>query len=566
MFVPEPAQVVDGCGGVAASDESRRLQDTSRRRVRSGGKAEERGTDGVDAPGFGRHKESGCGRSYGGNGKNDYLREVDTVVLSLPKHDGNVPNKKSVKRLSSFTCSKRPRIDHQAGNSLNAGTHDDETTSKEPGPDWIHRMSSEKSRLLKQKRGLDGKRADKRNFRTSVRAKYDCFASKSGLANCDSPFGGNGVLGMCNFKADLNDITKNMEDLSLGKLLDGSYRYSRMCLDKGKRAVNINENILVSVRKVWSILSLPGEVDSPCNSKDVACLFSPNASLGNMPDWDNREKDSNEKISSRKDSPQVNFSNSDLYQPAHVLDRLALPPHQNLDSLLSSLSSNSSPFQSTTNNTTSNGASLPPFPWSYCHGGAHKPSLDAGKLALTRSCSQGRWIRIGSNSLSIREDQSSFSELDFKKLEQGEDSSARQKIAFPEAFLSDSNNLMDGDCSNSQLKSCDNVNSFLGSLKLEVSLNVQEDDPSDLVKRTMQNNYFGAVKKEQLAESKHDCSCNSSCPSESVVGVSQQSMWPLPAAKILPGNSPRALHAADILWEMANCSNSTKSQKHDGGE
>lgn len=30
------------------------------------GKAEERGTDGVDAPGFGRHKESGCGRSYGG--------------------------------------------------------------------------------------------------------------------------------------------------------------------------------------------------------------------------------------------------------------------------------------------------------------------------------------------------------------------------------------------------------------------------------------------------------------------------------------------------------------------
>lgn len=30
------------------------------------GKAEERGADGVDAPGFGRHKESGCGRSYGG--------------------------------------------------------------------------------------------------------------------------------------------------------------------------------------------------------------------------------------------------------------------------------------------------------------------------------------------------------------------------------------------------------------------------------------------------------------------------------------------------------------------
>lgn len=87
------------------------------------------------------HKNVTLNFNCEGNGKNDYLREVDTVVLSLPKHDGNVPNKKSVKRLSSFTCSKRPRID-QAGNSLNAGTHDDETTSKEPGPDWIHRMSS----------------------------------------------------------------------------------------------------------------------------------------------------------------------------------------------------------------------------------------------------------------------------------------------------------------------------------------------------------------------------------------------------------------------------------------
>jgi hypothetical protein len=50
--------------------------------------------------------------------------------------------------------------------------------------------------LLKQKRVSDAKRIDKKNVRSGVRTKYDCFTSKAGLANFDSGFMGNSVLGM----------------------------------------------------------------------------------------------------------------------------------------------------------------------------------------------------------------------------------------------------------------------------------------------------------------------------------------------------------------------------------
>lgn len=50
--------------------------------------------------------------------------------------------------------------------------------------------------MIKPKRGLDGKRNDRKNFRSGIKTRYDSFTSKSGFASSDSNCGGNNLLGM----------------------------------------------------------------------------------------------------------------------------------------------------------------------------------------------------------------------------------------------------------------------------------------------------------------------------------------------------------------------------------
>lgn len=59
-----------------------------------------------------------------GNGKRHHLGEADVPVLSLPKYEGRSLNKKSVKKLNTFPCSKRPRMDQPENSVTNFGVDD----------------------------------------------------------------------------------------------------------------------------------------------------------------------------------------------------------------------------------------------------------------------------------------------------------------------------------------------------------------------------------------------------------------------------------------------------------
>ncbi|KAG1330385.1 hypothetical protein COCNU_02G003530 [Cocos nucifera] len=273
---------------------------------------------------------------------------------------------------------------------------------------------SEKYRMVKQKRGQDGRKMDKKNFRGCLKSKYDCFTAKAGLTNCDSASGGNNILGIYGLKSDLHDVTKYMDDLSLNELLDSSYKYPSLCPAKGMRAPSVNENILSSVRKACSILPLRGAVDNNVDGKAVINLLKPNCSSLNLSECDNKDKSIDESVPCSK--------------PKDILKRLTLPPAQELDALL----------LSTMHMTTFRHASLPPFPWSFCHGVACKPSVDVGKLASTKSTSQGKWVRIGSNSTSFGDDQSCFSEMELKSFNHNEGPLIQQKI---DDLLQDVNTL-----------------------------------------------------------------------------------------------------------------------------
>lgn len=58
-------------------------------------------------------------------------------------------------------------------------------------------------------------------------------------------------------KSDNRDVTKDLSDLSLSELLDGSYACPVGSKDKGKKATTMNENVLHSVRKACSLFELP---------------------------------------------------------------------------------------------------------------------------------------------------------------------------------------------------------------------------------------------------------------------------------------------------------------------
>lgn len=120
-------------------------------------------------------------------------------------------------------------------------------------------------------------------------------------------------LGKYGLKSDLCDVTKYMDDLSLNELLDSSYKYPSLCPEKGKRAPNINENILSSVRKACSILPLQGAVDNNGNGKAVMNFSKPNCSSLNLPECDNKDRGIDESVPCSKVSLQfVLFSHMNV--------------------------------------------------------------------------------------------------------------------------------------------------------------------------------------------------------------------------------------------------------------
>jgi len=81
-----------------------------------------------------------------------------------------------------------------------------------------------------------------------------------------------------------------VEELSLDELLDGSYKYSNLRLEKGKKTSNGNENVLHSVRKACSILPLQVVADNGGNRKACTSIQNPSLSSANMSDMDEKDK------------------------------------------------------------------------------------------------------------------------------------------------------------------------------------------------------------------------------------------------------------------------------------
>ncbi|XP_008795013.2 uncharacterized protein LOC103710877 isoform X2 [Phoenix dactylifera] len=618
------------------------------------GEPENRGSDAADAPVFGSHKISGCSPCSSdaehqhsisecssvsrhkkidrelcmnenmppsskceGNGKRHHLGEADMPILSLAKREGRSLNKKSVKKPNTFSCSKRPRIDQPENSVTNSGIDDRNIISRTIGSDSIPCSSADKSRMVKQKRGQDGKRTDKKNFRGCLRSKFDCFTTKAGLTNCDSASGGNNILGIYGLKSDLRDVTKHMDDLSLNELLDGNYKYPNICPEKGKRASTVNENILISVRKACSILPLHGAVDNNGNGKAVINLLNHNCSSLNLSECDNKDKGIEELVSCSKDPCQLNLNDSTLYQPKDILKRLTLPAAQDLNALLLELNMTMVPLRSTVHMTTFCHASLPPFPWSFCHPGACKPSVDVGKLPSTKSTSQGKWVRIGSNSTSLGDDQSCFSEMELKSFNHNEDMVIQHKVndllqdvntlatsvrplsdgpsstlcnlsVSPEAHSSDDVDLKKDsgvfgsfiskmlnlteehvDTSDCHLEFDHKDSVVLGTSESEIHLRFKGLEPNlvDPSQTTLQFEDSEVTRKAQHTVGRDGYSENCSCYSckSTFNGCDQNSQY-FPTPKISKQGSLRGeLHAAEILYAMRHCSNAIKNRSHDSG-
>ncbi|XWS61709.1 hypothetical protein CRYUN_Cryun07bG0149200 [Craigia yunnanensis] len=269
--------------------------------------------------------------------------------------------------------------------------------------------------MSRQKNSFSGKRGDRRNFKVPTKPKFDSFSTKAGLASFTMASGGNNFLGLYGLKSDIHDITKLVEDLSVNELLDGTYEYSVLGKEKGKKAANTTENFLHSVKKACSILPLRSvqsqhftDIDNASHKKMPMYPPSSVSVAASCINGDKEDSCSIDPSPCNKDScgkPEMPASTTDFSwcQPKDILQRLALPPPKDLDSLLLDATK---PSSSARNNSDSRSgkqisrrASLPPFSWSHTFNGC-RTNPDAVKLLSNKSTCQGRWVKAPNTSSS----------------------------------------------------------------------------------------------------------------------------------------------------------------------
>ncbi|TVU33373.1 hypothetical protein EJB05_25186 [Eragrostis curvula] len=408
-----PAAAVEGADGAGAGAGSgevlRRCADADRRH---GGDVKQHNQNAESYPSYrskrtslevSMQKSFALGFKSENSVKRDYVG--NDTVQSLHKQDSKIVAKKTIKLLDGPPCSKRPKLEPvQTIRDTEAKGHD--SMSQKNVPELPQCAPSEKSRLLKQKRVSDAKRIDKKNIRSGVRSKYDSFSSKAGLANFDSGFLGNSVLGAHGLKSDIRDITDHVENLSLSELLNGTYKYSSLGREKGKRVLHTKDELLVSVRKAFSMLSGMDRY-----GKEASLILSPKPPSASNTSSDVKEQ-CGDKPSSTKESSQINVLETALRRPKDILSCLSLPQGQDLDSLLSSGSEVSDTVKPCTPSMTAHGASLPPFSWSHSQSVGYRPNVDSGKHGSSRSNSHWQWVRVGCNLTPPDDENSSVHKID----------------------------------------------------------------------------------------------------------------------------------------------------------
>lgn len=309
---------------------------------------------------------------------------VDHDMVSV---EGKQSQRKSGKSRSNGNSSRRSRAAQMEASLNVTGLVDVNDLSKELGSYPGKYNITDKIQTPKQKTSVSGKRSEKRNGK-APKNKCDSFSVKAGLSSFSSAAGGNNILGVYGSKHDICDFTKQVDEVSLNELLDGSYKRPNSVKEKEKKTESINESILLSVREACSILHL----QKPTQTPNIAALDSISGATRN----DDNKGDTTDSSSCKKvenscsgvPDHHANILQFQLFETKDILDRLALPPPKDLDLML--LDS----MKPTSSSKVHNGGSLPTFPWSHVSGGHFKANPDVIKSTPSKSICQGRWVKM----------------------------------------------------------------------------------------------------------------------------------------------------------------------------
>ncbi|KAL8088898.1 hypothetical protein AgCh_038603 [Apium graveolens] len=288
--------------------------------------------------------------------------------------------------------------------------NDIEGKAKEVGFFYGKGIGLEKTQTSRQKTNINGKRGDKKNGK-APKNRNDSFSVKSGLASFSSAAVGNNILGGYGLRADMEDVTKNVDELSLNELLEGSYICPNLAVDKGERSQDPTQKIMQSVKDAWSILQTRKikpqvmEVDGSYHQEVLApsylALDSLVASRNEGANKDTNIIDASPAHKVQDSGIQfkasTNILDFPLYEPEKILERLALPPPKDLEFLLLDAAKSGTPRNCADTRSckpANQRGCLPPFSWSNAYSGHCKPNIDAVKLSTSRSTCQGRWAKI----------------------------------------------------------------------------------------------------------------------------------------------------------------------------
>ncbi|KAG0499249.1 hypothetical protein HPP92_003940 [Vanilla planifolia] len=353
---------------------------------------------------------------YEDNSRRHHVEETGGHIQLSPNHVGKILGRKSAKKPVIIPY-KRLRNDETEIFKKNA---EYEVILNEVGFDSRKCTLDAKSPVVKQKRERvhDGKRTEKKNCRSSLKNKYECLASKAGLVCNDAFSAGNTILGTHSFKSDMHDVAKHLDELSISKLMDGSYKYLKLPVDKGKKSLVLNDSILSSVRKICSILgpSSLGVVENSSNLKVPPSSQDRSFSTGSDSDSELKDKQLEESLAKAKaqNSSKGNWLDAAVLQPKSIMESLSLPPAQELESSLLNSNMCSAVVQSTENAKSCNSISLPPYPWSSSHGGNSRATSEFCKVNSTKNICEGKWVRIARSNTSFGDDVSFSTGLIFE--------------------------------------------------------------------------------------------------------------------------------------------------------
>ncbi|QHO58035.1 hypothetical protein HN51_012543 [Arachis hypogaea] len=331
-------------------------------------------------------------------------------------------------RSNNSSCSKKPRISQLEDFTSPSGIEESKDSSDKLGLQNLKCTSPDKIQVSKQKSNAS-KRSDRRNFKIpSVKSKFES-SMKMGASMFSSACGGNNFFGLYGLKHDFHDATTLVDEPPLDELLKGAFDRLSLSKDKGKNASRTNESFVNSIRKACSIIQFRNsvqtqnmaEMDCSSNKSMSNCQLSSGCVGEGFGDGDNEQSCTTVMSSCTKDPSSETETRASpldfpLCQPKDVLERIALHPSRDLESLLLDVSK---PAITTKNSSDLRSGKqvlrrpcLPAFPWSHGFGGHSRSNPDTVKLSTSRNICQGKWARINVVASSTAIDRSCFTNLD----------------------------------------------------------------------------------------------------------------------------------------------------------